>query len=72
MTQRPLRETLLENGAMAGYNPREAIPFWQRMEKGSVGNKPPEFLSSHPSDANRIAQINKYLPEALKCYKSGR
>jgi predicted Zn-dependent protease len=58
--------------AMAGYNPREAIPFWQRMESESVGSKPPEFLSSHPSDANRIAQINKYLPEALKYYKSSR
>ena len=55
--------------AMAGYNPREAVPFWQRMEKASNGNKPPQFLSSHPSDADRIAQINKYLPEALKYYK---
>lgn len=55
--------------AMAGYNPREAVPFWQRMEKASAGNKPPQFLSSHPSDADRIAQINKYMPEALRYYK---
>lgn len=55
--------------AMAGYNPREAIPFWQRMAAASNGNKPPEFLSSHPADNARIAQIEKYLPEALTYYK---
>lgn len=55
--------------AMAGYNPQEAIPFWQRMAKASEGNKPPTFLSSHPADANRLAQIKKYMPEALSYYK---
>lgn len=55
--------------AMAGYNPREAIPFWQRMAAASQGNKPPEFLSSHPADDNRIAKIQSYMPEALKYYK---
>lgn len=56
-------------GAMAGYNPREAIALWQRMEKASNGQEPPEFLSTHPSSGNRIAQLEKYLPEALKYYK---
>jgi predicted Zn-dependent protease len=55
--------------ALAGYNPREAVPFWQRMGKASEGISSPEFLSSHPSDENRIAQINKYMKEALKYYK---
>jgi predicted Zn-dependent protease len=55
--------------AMAGYNPREAIPFWQRMAAASNGNKPPEFLSSHPADDSRIAKIQEYMPEALKYYK---
>lgn len=55
--------------AMAGYNPQEAIPFWQRMAAASSGQKPPEFLSSHPADENRIAQLQKYMPEALKYYK---
>ena len=54
--------------AMAGYNPREAIPFWQRMAQ-SGGEKPPEFLATHPSDENRIAKLQDYMNEALKYYK---
>jgi predicted Zn-dependent protease len=57
--------------ALAGYNPREAIPLWQRMEKASNGQKPPEFLSTHPSEGRRIEQLQKYMPEALKYYKPG-
>jgi predicted Zn-dependent protease len=55
--------------AMAGYNPQEAIPLWQRMEKASNGQKPPEFLSTHPSEGNRIEQLQKFMPEALQYYK---
>jgi predicted Zn-dependent protease len=55
--------------AMAGYNPREAIPFWERMASAGSGNKPPEFLSSHPADESRIAKIKQYMPEALSYYK---
>ncbi len=57
--------------AMAGYNPREAIGLWQRMEKASNGQKPPEFLSTHPSEGRRIEQLQKYMPEALEYYKPG-
>ncbi|MBC7686741.1 MAG: M48 family metallopeptidase [Aquabacterium sp.] len=55
--------------AMAGYNPREAIPFWQRMSAAGGGNKPPEFLATHPADENRIARLQGYMSEALKYYK---
>lgn len=55
--------------AMAGYNPAEAIALWQRMAKNSNGGAPPEFLSTHPAEGNRIAQLQKYLPEARKYYK---
>jgi len=54
--------------AMAGYNPREAIPFWTRMSQAG-GQKPPEFLATHPSDDNRIARLQSYMNEALKYYK---
>ncbi|MEP7108958.1 MAG: M48 family metallopeptidase [Ferruginibacter sp.] len=55
--------------AMSGYNPREAIPFWQRMSQAGGSQKPPEFLATHPSDENRIARLQGYMEEALKYYK---
>ncbi len=55
--------------AMAGYNPQEAIGLWERMEKASNGQTPPEFLSTHPSEGRRIEQLKQYMPEALQYYK---
>lgn len=55
--------------AMAGYNPREAIPFWKRMAAASGGQQGPELLSSHPLDEKRIQKIESYMPEALKYYQ---
>ncbi|WP_133472584.1 M48 family metallopeptidase [Sediminibacterium goheungense] len=52
--------------ALAGYDPREAIAFWQRMSKASSGNKPPEFLSTHPADETRIAELEKIMEETVK------
>ncbi|MFD1469653.1 M48 family metallopeptidase [Hymenobacter caeli] len=54
--------------AMAGYDPRGALPFWQRMAAQSQ-NSTPVFLSDHPADATRIADIGRLLPEAQKYYK---
>ena len=54
--------------AMAGYDPNAAINFWQRMSQ-NAGAKPPEFLSTHPSDENRIRKIRSEIPEAMKYYK---
>ena len=55
--------------AIAGYNPQEAVVFWKRMAASSTGQKPPEFLSDHPSDENRIKKLQESIPEALKYYK---
>jgi predicted Zn-dependent protease len=55
--------------AMAGYNPREAIALWERMEQASGGQRPPEFLSTHPSEGQRRERLNQHMPVALKYYK---
>lgn len=54
--------------AMAGYDPNNAIGFWERMKKVG-GAQPPQFLSTHPSHDTRIADIKKWMPQAMKYYK---
>ena len=55
--------------SMAGYDPQQAPKFWERMVAMSGGQKPPEFLSTHPSDETRIAALNGWMPEAMQYYK---
>jgi len=52
--------------AIAGYNPDEAAELWKRMKANSGGQAPPEFLSTHPSNDTRIANLTKWAPEAKK------
>ena len=54
--------------ALAGYDPNSAVEFWQRMAQ-NAGAKPPEFLSTHPTDENRIRKIKSEIKEAMKYYK---
>ncbi|WP_372644352.1 M48 family metallopeptidase [Ancylomarina sp.] len=54
--------------AMAGYDPAVAVDFWKRMGE-SGGQKPPEFLSTHPADNTRVKNLQAFLPEAMKYYK---
>lgn len=56
--------------AKAGYDPAEALDFWQKMSAAG-GAKPPPFLSTHPSDAQRIARLREALPEAQALYRRG-
>ena len=56
--------------AEAGYDPNEAIAFWERMQSASGGSiAPPEFLSTHPSYGTRINNLKQWLPEAMQHYK---
>jgi predicted Zn-dependent protease len=55
--------------AMAGYNPEEAISFWQRMAAQSKGSQMPEFLSTHPASETRIQNLKDLLPDAMQYYK---
>jgi predicted Zn-dependent protease len=55
--------------ARAGYDPRQALAFWKRMQRASQGKEPPEFLSDHPSDAHRVARVRGWLPEAEREYR---
>lgn len=56
--------------ALAGYDPAEAVTFWEKMSKASEGQRPPEFLSTHPSEESRIKAIQKALPEAQALYQA--
>ena len=55
--------------AMAGYDPQVAVPFWTRMAQSGGGAQVPEFLSTHPTDSKRIANIEKILPDVMQYYK---
>lgn len=58
----------MDVAARAGYDPRAGVTLWQKMSKNSGGSSPPQWMSTHPSGDNRIAQISKRLPEVMPVY----
>lgn len=54
--------------ARCGYDPRAAVPFWERMNRAAQ-SRPPEFLSTHPAPETRIENIKKYIPEAMPYFE---
>ncbi len=56
--------------AQAGYDPREALAFWQRMDAASSGQAPPQFMSTHPSHETRVRDLEKWLPEAEQIFQT--
>jgi len=59
----------LELAARAGYDPRAGVTLWQKMETASKGDRPPEFLSTHPAEANRAQTIQSLLPTVMPLYQ---
>jgi predicted Zn-dependent protease len=57
--------------AEAGYDPREAVKLWQNFE-ALGGDRPPEFLSTHPAEGTRIERLQELMPEAMKVYQASR
>lgn len=55
--------------ARAGYDPSESIVLWERMGANKGGNAPPEWMSTHPSDTNRRANLTGWLPQAQNVYQ---
>lgn len=58
--------------AKAGFDPRQAVELWKNMAAASGGKSPPEFLSTHPSSATRIKDIEAHLPKAMEFYKKAQ
>jgi metalloendopeptidase OMA1, mitochondrial len=57
--------------AAAGYNPQSTVKFWERMQAATkAGGRPPEFMSTHPSDEHRIRDLTNWLPDAEPLYKA--
>jgi predicted Zn-dependent protease len=56
--------------AKAGYDPRGAVRFWEKMQAEHAGEEPPEFLSTHPNSGTRIADLESWMPEALGYYQA--
>ncbi len=62
----------LDRMAAAGFDPRASVPLWQNMEAASKGARPPEFLSTHPSPATRIRDLEKRIPQALPIFEQAQ
>jgi predicted Zn-dependent protease len=57
--------------AKAGYDPRESVELWQRMDEASEGSgRPPEFLSTHPNPETRISNLQAWIPQAWPYYEN--
>ncbi len=58
--------------AKAGFDPRQSIGLWQKMEQASQGRQPLEFMSTHPSHATRIQDLEKHMPQAIGLFQQAQ
>jgi predicted Zn-dependent protease len=58
--------------AQAGFDPRQSVELWKNMAAASGGKSPPEFMSTHPAEKNRISSLEKNMPEAMRLYEQAR
>ena len=58
--------------AEAGFDPRQSIALWQKMEQASQGQQPVEFLSTHPAHATRIQSLEQHMPQAMGLYQQAQ
>ncbi len=58
--------------AKAGFDPRQSVNLWQKMDAASQGQQPAEFLSTHPSHSTRIEDLNEHMPKALSQYQQAQ
>lgn len=62
----------LELAARAGFNPQASVSVWQKMTEASKGSRPPEFLSTHPANDTRIAELSNMIPAVMPLYQAAR
>ena len=62
----------LELSARSGYDPRTGVTLWQKMMQANKGGQPPEFLSTHPAEKNRVQEIQSLLPTVMPLYEAAR
>ena len=58
--------------AKAGFDPRQSVVLWQKMEQASRGNQPVEFMSTHPSHSTRIQDLQQRMPQAMNLYQQAQ
>ena len=58
--------------AKAGFDPRQSISLWQKMDQASQGQQPTEFMSTHPSHDTRIKELSEHMPKALQFYQQAQ
>lgn len=58
--------------AKAGFDPRHSIGLWQKMDQATQGQQPAEFMSTHPSHATRIQDLEKHMPQAMSLFQQAQ